>query len=115
MAPEYFDGGNITEKIDVYAFGVVLMELITGKKVKELHQEKGFSSLAQLFDPLTALESNQLQKSPFFPKELESIPHEIQAMGRAASFCLRSDPETRPSMSKVFLFPVYYPSTDYSN
>ncbi|KMT19319.1 hypothetical protein BVRB_1g013230 [Beta vulgaris subsp. vulgaris] len=101
LAPEYFDGGNITEKIDVYAFGVVLMELITGKKVKELHQEKGFSSLAQLFDPLTALESNQLQKSPFFPKELESIPHEIQAMGRAASFCLRSDPETRPSMSKV--------------
>lgn len=101
LAPEYFNGGNITEKIDVYAFGVVLVELITGKKVKELHQEKGFSSLAQLFDPFAALESNQILKSTFPSKELQSIPHEIQAMGRAAALCLRSDPESRPSMSKV--------------
>ncbi|KNA04508.1 hypothetical protein SOVF_199030 isoform A, partial [Spinacia oleracea] len=101
LAPEYFNGGNITEKIDVYAFGVVLVELITGKKVKELHQEKGFSSLSQLFDPFAALESNQILKSTFSSKELQNIPHEIQAMGRAASLCLRNDPESRPSMSKV--------------
>ncbi|XP_021722662.1 inactive protein kinase SELMODRAFT_444075-like [Chenopodium quinoa] len=101
LAPEYFNGGSITEKLDVYAFGVVLVELITGKKVKELHQEKGFSSLAQLFDPFAALESNQILKSTFSPKELQCIPHEIQTMGRAASLCLRNDPESRPSMSKV--------------
>ncbi|KAL2894733.1 hypothetical protein RDABS01_010642 [Bienertia sinuspersici] len=107
LAPEYFDGINITEKIDVFAFGVVLMELITGKKAKELHQEKGISSLALLFDPLAALESNQLSKSTFSSKELQNMPYEIQAMGHAASLCLRSDPETRPSMSKVILFPAF--------
>ncbi|KAJ6328213.1 hypothetical protein OIU77_009992 [Salix suchowensis] len=31
MAPEYVRGGQVTPKIDVYAFGVVLLEMITGK------------------------------------------------------------------------------------
>ena len=31
MAPEYLNAGIVTSKMDVYAFGVVLLELITGK------------------------------------------------------------------------------------
>ncbi len=32
MAPEQITGQNITEQVDVYAFGVLLFELLTGKK-----------------------------------------------------------------------------------
>jgi formylglycine-generating enzyme required for sulfatase activity len=32
MAPEQVTGQNITEQVDVYAFGVLLFELLTGKK-----------------------------------------------------------------------------------
>jgi serine/threonine protein kinase len=32
MAPEYATSGRVTERTDVYSFGVLLLELITGKK-----------------------------------------------------------------------------------
>ncbi|KAL5781351.1 hypothetical protein ACOSP7_006380 [Xanthoceras sorbifolium] len=32
LAPEYAATGRVTTKIDVYAYGVVLMEIITGRK-----------------------------------------------------------------------------------
>ena len=33
LAPEYATTGKVTTKVDVYAYGVILMEMITGRKV----------------------------------------------------------------------------------
>ncbi|KAG6406388.1 hypothetical protein SASPL_133988 [Salvia splendens] len=36
LAPELVRGGKMTEKVDVYAFGLVLLELITGQQAHDL-------------------------------------------------------------------------------
>jgi serine/threonine protein kinase len=42
MAPEYATSGRVTERTDVYSFGVLLLELITGKKPVLTHEREPY-------------------------------------------------------------------------
>ncbi|XP_017981501.1 PREDICTED: inactive protein kinase SELMODRAFT_444075 isoform X2 [Theobroma cacao] len=108
LAPEYLDGGRITQKVDVYAFGVVLLELMTGQRISDLQFYKGQNFLSEWFHPLAALDSNQIMANIYqlldpclASSKVQDYTHQLQAMGRAAFLCLSPDPESRPSMSKV--------------
>lgn len=106
-APEYLEAGNLTYKVDVYAFGIVLLELITGRRISEMAQFNGHSFLYEWFHPLRMLEPNHILQNiqsliPYLDSEA-SLEYnlQLQAMARAASLCLRLDPDARPPMSKV--------------
>lgn len=45
LAPEYFMYGKVSDKIDVYAFGIVLLELLSGRKPISSDTPKGQESL----------------------------------------------------------------------
>ena len=47
MAPEYARSGKLTEKSDVFSYGVVLLELITGRKSVDVSQTLGDESLVE--------------------------------------------------------------------
>ncbi|KAJ6709830.1 PROLINE-RICH RECEPTOR-LIKE PROTEIN KINASE PERK4 [Salix koriyanagi] len=82
LAPEYSSSGKNTPTVDVFAFGVVLLELMT-------EPSHALENIYQLLDPCLASE------------QLPDFAYQLEAVGLAASLCLHQDPETRPPMSKV--------------
>ncbi|KAH9779335.1 putative leucine-rich repeat receptor-like serine/threonine-protein kinase [Citrus sinensis] len=99
MAPEYATRGHLTEKADVYSFGIVALEIVSGRsnvfsRTKEdkiylldwalVLKEQG--NLMELVD--TDLGSN-------FDKE------QLMVMINVALLCASASPTNRPSMSSV--------------
>ena len=45
MAPEYIAQGRLTEKVDVYSFGVLVLEIVSGERNNEFHPTETFETL----------------------------------------------------------------------
>ncbi|KAK4348771.1 hypothetical protein RND71_031526 [Anisodus tanguticus] len=107
LAPEYSSDGKFTEKVDVYAFGLVVLELITGRRTNDLqcysgqHLLPGSLSPTSGKGPYLSAFKNQLLDSNLTSSQRENFPYELQAMSHAAFMCLQEDPQLRPPISKV--------------
>ncbi|CAN1162509.1 Inactive protein kinase SELMODRAFT_444075 [Linum perenne] len=99
LAPEFIEAGLITEKADVYAFGMVLLELLCGIKATEFSSNMGPKFLLELDHWL--LERDGVNEI-LDPRLQDSyVENEVKSMIYASSLCLSPDPEMRPKMSKV--------------
>lgn len=95
MAPEYFMHGVVHEKTDVFAFGVLLLELITGRRAVDSCRQ----SLVMWAKPL--LENSNV-KGLADPRLGDS--YDMVEMKRAmftASMCIHHLPNMRPNMKRV--------------
>ncbi|XP_058747479.1 probable leucine-rich repeat receptor-like serine/threonine-protein kinase At3g14840 isoform X2 [Vicia villosa] len=99
MAPEYAMHGYLTEKADVYSFGIVVLEIVSGTSNTVIHpQEECFSLLDWVHllkekDNLMELVDQRLGGD--FKKE------EVTTMINVALVCTSFSPSLRPSMSLV--------------
>ncbi|XP_060217468.1 protein kinase STUNTED-like [Lycium barbarum] len=99
LAPEYFMHGKITEKIDVYAFGVVLLELLSGKKPIDNGNEKGQESLVMWAKQI--LKGGNMREL-LDPSLIDAYDHDqFEIMVLAASLCIRRAPGIRPQIDIV--------------
>ncbi|CAI9098479.1 OLC1v1035130C3 [Oldenlandia corymbosa var. corymbosa] len=98
LAPEYFMHGVVDEKTDVFAFGVFLLELISGKKpVDGTHQ-----SLHSWAKPI--LSRGEIEKVVDPRLEGEYDAKQLHRLAFAASLCIRGSAIWRPTMSEVVFY-----------
>ncbi|PPD87737.1 hypothetical protein GOBAR_DD15326 [Gossypium barbadense] len=99
MDPEYFRSSQFTEKSDVYSYGVVLIELLTGQKPISANQSEPVRSLVSYF--LHSMQENSLFKiiDPMVVKD--GLEQEIMVVALLAKRCLNLNGKKRPTMKQV--------------
>ncbi|XP_078159046.1 receptor protein kinase WSS1-like [Carex rostrata] len=100
LAPEYAITGKISTKVDVYAFGVILMELITGRKVLDDTLPDDESHLVTCFRR-NLLDRDRFMKSvdPSLDLSKTESRDALFEMADLARHCTAREPFQRPDMS----------------
>ncbi|XP_022012641.1 probable LRR receptor-like serine/threonine-protein kinase At5g10290 isoform X2 [Helianthus annuus] len=101
IAPEYLSTGKSSERTDIFGYGIMLLEIVTGQRAID------FSRLEEEDDVLLLDHVKKLERE----KRLDAIVdrnlnkrynmEEVEMMIKVALLCTQGSPEDRPAMSEV--------------
>lgn len=100
-APEYAVHGHLSEKVDTYSFGVVIIETVSGRRISDVDLESDTQYLLEEAWKLYGdgmpekLADETLDSNDYKPEDLKKIVE-------IALICLQS-PSSRPTMSEVLV------------
>ncbi|XP_061367901.1 probable serine/threonine-protein kinase PBL7 [Gastrolobium bilobum] len=102
LAPEYFQHGKVSDKTDVYAFGIVLLELITGRKPIEARRSSGEENLILWAKPLLKKGNGAIEEllDPQL-KYSSRFSNQMARMVEAAAACVTSEEYRRPGIHEI--------------
>ncbi|KAJ4959332.1 hypothetical protein NE237_026443 [Protea cynaroides] len=99
-APEYVMTGHLTARSDVYGFGVVLLELLIGRRAMDKSRPSREHNLVEWARPL--LNHNKKLLKILDPRmEGQYSVKDAQKVAYLAYQCLSQNPKGRPTMSQV--------------
>ncbi|KAJ8772614.1 hypothetical protein K2173_027791 [Erythroxylum novogranatense] len=106
MPPEYIENGLITPKLDVFAFGVVMLELLSGREPATVTDNDGVKNHQLLSEVIkTVIEGENVReklRNFMDPCLGEEYPLNIAfSMAQLANVCVHFDVNERPSMPQV--------------
>ncbi|XP_076898221.1 G-type lectin S-receptor-like serine/threonine-protein kinase At2g19130 [Bidens hawaiensis] len=101
LAPEWLSGVPITPKADVYSYGMLLFELVRGKR----NSEKSCEGSSFTFFPSLAanvvMEGGDILSLLDGRLNREANVEEVIQICKVAYWCIQDEEESRPSMSEV--------------
>ncbi|XXG88696.1 hypothetical protein AAC387_Pa12g0878 [Persea americana] len=101
LAPEYAVTGKVTTKADVFSFGVVLMELITGLRAIDDSRPEESRYLAEWFWRIRLNEDKLKAAVDSTLYVMEETYNNILIVAELAVQCTMRDPNQRPDMGHV--------------
>lgn len=111
-APEQTETKRLSQKADVYSFGVLLLEMLTGRAPSQYPSPATHPQVEELEDQDQGMDLPKWVRSvvrdewtaEVFDQELlryKNIEAELVAMLHVGMACVAAQPEKRPSMSEV--------------
>uniref|UniRef100_A0A0E0BBV2 Protein kinase domain-containing protein n=1 Tax=Oryza glumipatula TaxID=40148 RepID=A0A0E0BBV2_9ORYZ len=111
-APEYAIHGQLSEKVDTYSFGVVVLEIISGRKLNDARLDPDSQYLLEwawkLYENNNLIE---LVDKSLDPKEYN--PEEVKKIIQIALLCTQSAVASRPTMSEVVVLLLTKNSSEF--
>nr|XP_023874406.1 putative leucine-rich repeat receptor-like protein kinase At2g19210 [Quercus suber] len=101
LDPEYYNSNRLTERSDVYSFGIVLLELITGKRAIIKSYNKDNTNIIDWVSPLLARGDIRNIIDPRMPGNFDT--NSVWKAIETAIACVPLISIQRPSMSHVVI------------
>lgn len=100
LAPEWISGSEITPKVDVYSYGMMLFEIISGKRNRENNDVEDES----YYYPSWA--AKQIRKGDvmsILDARLNGVANieQVSRVGKVAIWCVQDMEERRPTMGQI--------------
>ncbi|CAL4900225.1 unnamed protein product [Urochloa decumbens] len=101
IAPEYLSTGKCSQKSDVFGYGMMLLELITGQRAFDLARLANDEDV-MLLDWVKGL-LMQKRLETFIDPDIKQkcIDSEVESLVQVALLCTQRSPVDRPNMSEV--------------
>ncbi|XP_011098927.1 probable serine/threonine-protein kinase PBL7 [Sesamum indicum] len=99
VAPECSASGTLTVKSDIYSFGVLLLELLTGREAMELDANQREESIVEWARKKLRFRTILDIADPLLQENFK-LPNLSKAMTLALS-CVQDDPDSRPNTATV--------------
>ncbi|CAM8930930.1 unnamed protein product [Rhodiola kirilowii] len=101
IAPEYLSTGRVTEKNDVFGYGVMLLELVTGQGAYDLARLTNDDDILLLNRVRGLLIDKKLDQLIDPSLQGDYVEVEAEQLVQIALLCTQNSPTNRPKMSDV--------------